>query len=103
MTYLYKKYRRNKFKEWKQRVNVRLPGIIMAFYMAKMNRVFIPDGKEKKLGLIITDINNPFYTILGYGGERLDANSEMAAEIILEILVNEVFAFVNTKCLITKY
>lgn len=98
MSERYKKYSRKKFKEWKNRVSHYLPSLAIAFYKAKIGGLYMPYEKEKLLGQVIADINNPFYSLLDTWGERKDYENEMAAEIMLQLQVNELFAFINTKC-----
>lgn len=88
----YKRYSRNKFKDWKKRVSNYLPGIAVKFYSFVG---YIDHEKHKLLGTVIREINNPSYALIDTDGKRMDYQNQMACEIILELQVSELFAFVN--------
>jgi hypothetical protein len=96
MTERYRRYSQRKFKAWKERVGQHLPEMAIAFYSAKLNGRQIPYEKEKLLGFVIESISNPYYSIMDSYGKRLDAESVLASEVILEIQVSELFAFVKS-------
>jgi len=99
MDYRFKNYRRRQFENWKQKVRKRLPEITIAFYNAKLSGMYIPYETEKMLGAVIRDINNPYYSIQDDRMNLItDTTSEISAIVILEIMVNKLFAFVNVKC-----
>ncbi len=88
----YQNYSRRIFNEWRNRVKMHLPAFVTAFYSTTS---FIDYDKHKLLGNVISGINDPYYSIIGSYGSRLDNNSEMAMQIILKIQVNELFAFIK--------
>lgn len=96
MTERYKRYSRDKFKQWKQRVSGYLPELAMAIYCAKKEGKRIDTEKERLLGQVIEAINNPYYTILDIDGTRLSHESILAMEVILEIKVSELFRYVKS-------
>ncbi len=94
----YINYSRRKFNDWRDRVKKHLPEFVCSFYSIHGH---IDYSKHKLLGFVILGINNPFYTIEGHDGKRMDRENEMAMEVILEIQVNELFAFIKANS-ITK-
>ncbi len=85
----YIKYRRNKFKKWKDRVKKHLPSRVIKFYSFPKH---IDYEKHKLLGGVIKDISDPYYVFLHTGD---DYNNEMAMEILLEIRVRDLFSFIS--------
>lgn len=92
MTERYKRYTRNKFKKWRQRVSLYLPSLAIAFYNHELE-CGVPYEKHVLLGKVIKNINDPFYSIQGPDGKSLDEQSAMIDEIILSIQVNNLFSF----------
>ena len=92
MNIKYRNYRRRKFEDWRSRVKAHLPELVKKFYS---HNGYIPYGYHVKLGRIITDINNPFYSFQDDQMNNIDDQGEVAREIILEILVEDVFKFIN--------
>lgn len=95
MTERYSRYSRRKFKQWKDRVRGHLPQFTIRLYSAKLNGQCVPNVKEKLLGLVIEAINNPSYAITDCFGKPLDAETATVDEVILELHVNELFAFIK--------
>lgn len=91
----YRRYRERKFREWKRKVAKHLPQLAMDFYQAKLDGKHIDYNKEMNLGRVIDGISDPASTIYNYQGERNAPGMQMAAEIILEIQVEELFKFVK--------
>lgn len=94
----YQNYSRRKFQEWRQRVGKLLPEASIIFYSAKMNGKYIPYEKEKLLGIVIKEINNPFYGIMTDSQDRIPEDQEIVCQVVLNILTEELFQFVNTEC-----
>lgn len=78
------------FKIWRQKVKKRLPEMVTKFYTQNH-----PAEIHKKLGDIISDINNPFFGIM-YEGKKLKKNDKIAFQIILELNVEEIFKKIMT-------
>lgn len=95
MSQLYKNYRRRKFENWKQRVRILLPEAAIKYYRTKQLGAYIPYEKEVLLGNVIAAINNPFYGVCNRFQEPSDEISELSAEIVLKIQVNDLFSFLN--------
>jgi hypothetical protein len=91
------KYFRNKFKNWKMKVGKHLPSYIISFYIAKSNSIWHTPQIEQTLGEVIADINNPYYSLI-FMGKRLTPAEELTDQILLELKVNDIFKFINTKC-----
>ena len=87
----YLNYSRRKFNNWRNKVAAHLPFFVTEFYKIES---YIDYDMHKMLGRVIMEINNPSYSILDCYGKRLDRNSEMAAEIFLELDVNHLFGFI---------
>lgn len=90
MNRIYLNYQRKKFRDWKDRVKKYLPSVVTQFYAIKGH---IDYDKHKLLGFVILGINDPYYGFT-HNGKQVDYSSEMAAEVMLEIQVNELFGFV---------
>jgi len=88
----YTMYRRRKFNDWRDRVKKHLPLFVTKFY--SINK-FIDYSQHKRLGRVILGINDPFYSIQNSNGQRVDYTNEMALEVVLEIEVCELFAFIQ--------
>ena len=86
---------RNKFEDWRDRVKKHLPFIVTKFYQCNKH---IDYSMHKKLGQVISDINNPFYTIQDYYGKPVDETGEMGLQIVLKIQVEDLFSFVQNNC-----
>ena len=74
-----------------------MPNITIDFYMAKNKGVYIDQEKEKLLGTVIKEINNPFYAIcqkINLSKYERDMD-EVGKEICLTILAEELFAFIK--------
>lgn len=93
MSRRYVNYRRKKYSDWKDRVKKYLPNLTNRFYAMCTTR-YIDYDMHKLLGRVILNINDPLYTFSYNGGE----NDEIALECLLEIQVNELFAFVYKDC-----
>ncbi len=85
-------YSRNKFNDWRDRVKLHLPFFVTEFYRIKGH---VDYDKHKLLGRVILGINDPYYTLVDFDMKKFNRDSEVAAEIILEIQVNELFSFVK--------
>lgn len=75
--------------------------MVQLFYAAVSKGMYVDYEMHARVGRVIMEINNPFYTIKDGGefGERItERNSVMALEICLQISVESCFAFINTKC-----
>ena len=92
MSPIVKKYYRRKFLKWKKRVKVRLPHLAVSFYTAKYEGYEVDERDERQLGRVIQDINSYEFGI-GPGTEAI------AAQVMLEIDVEEIFALVYGKML----
>jgi len=88
----YKRYAREKFKDWKKRVAAHLPVLVTKFYASTK---YIPYEKHVLLGSVIKDINNPFYAITDRQGDFVNEDSELSLQIILELQVEELFNFIH--------
>lgn len=88
----YINYSRKKFNAWRSRVAKHLPYFATEFYKIP---TYIDYDTHKLLGRVISGINDPFYSITNHDGTRTDYQGEMAAEIILELQVNELFAYIQ--------
>lgn len=88
----YKRYAREKFKDWKERVAKHLPVLVTKFYASTG---YIPYEKHVLLGTVIKEINNPYYTILRPNGEDVNELSVTGLEVVLELQVEELFAFIH--------
>lgn len=85
----YQIYQRKKFNRWRAKVKIYLPQLSAAFY-----RNGFDFEKAKLLGTVTREINNPEYGIIGNDGSRLDNANEMGAQVMLEILVEQLFSLV---------
>ena len=94
----YINYRRRVFQEWKRKVSNHIPYIAIQLYTSKLSGIYVDRDIERNLGKVIRDINNPFYGITDDNMNHLDEIGEISSEVILEILVNEVFGYVKSKC-----
>ncbi|AQW96685.1 hypothetical protein BBD31_01680 [Elizabethkingia anophelis] len=92
MNIRYRNYRRRKFENWRSRVKAHIPELVKKFYSYTG---YIPYEYHVKLGRVITNINNPFYSFQDDRMNNVDEINEVANEICLEILVEEVFKFIN--------
>jgi hypothetical protein len=86
-----------KFNEWRSKVKKRLPELAIKFYTYKINGKYIPYEKEVLLGRVIDAINNPYYSILDSKLDHNGATEQMCAEVMLEILVEELFEYIETE------
>lgn len=91
MSERFKRYSRNKFNEWRQRVNKYIPDLVISIYSAKIEGFALSRDEEKLLGYVIGDLSNPYYSITDYYGKRLEYDSVIADQITLEIRVSELF------------
>lgn len=91
----YKRYTRNKFEAWKERARKHLPEFVIAFYKAEQAGKYIPYERHVLLGQVVEALSNPFLTIQDVNGHRMDSQSEMVVEIITNIQVAELFAYVK--------
>lgn len=91
----YKRYARNKYKEWAKRVNEHLPHLAIKLYTYELSGHRVEDYRKRLLGAVIEAINNPYHTLIDHTGKRSDYTNEMAAEIILQIQVNDLFSYIK--------
>lgn len=87
----YKRYAREKFKDWKSRVAKHLPVLVTKFYASTEP---IPYHMHVLLGTVIKEINNPAYGILDEKGKRIESDS-IAFEVVLELQVEELFKYIH--------
>jgi len=73
-----------KFSEWKHETIKKITPMIVKFFSNKFSQ-----DDAKRLGLIIYNLNNPYYDVLDYRGDRLSITDIMALRILLEIMVEE--------------
>lgn len=86
--YLYRNKSRRAFSAWKEKVKMRLPEMVIAFYNYKG---YIPYERHVRLGRIIADISNPFYSLQDDKLNNVDRIGELSLQIVLEIQVEDFF------------
>lgn len=89
----YRNYRRRKFYEWKDKIKQMLPELVIEFYNKKG---YIDYSKHILLGRVITNINNPYYSVQDERMNDLDETSELTSIIILEMQVEDLIKFIKT-------
>lgn len=89
----YKNHRRRVFNEWRNKVKQQLPDIVTKFYKIDKH---IDYSIHKQLGSVIRDINNPYYGIQDESLNNLDDRQSLTSDIMLRILVEDLFKFVNS-------
>lgn len=82
MNELERRKQRDKFSEWKVRAMKTLTPMIAKFFTEKFSQ-----DDAKRLGLIIFDLNNPYFDIFDSVGNRLSEESIINVRILLEIRV----------------
>jgi len=88
----YNKYQKTKFNNWKHSVRQRLADVGL-YIFSKGVYEYLPYEKVLLFGRVTKDLYNPFYSLIDEDGKRLDSNNEMASQVLLELMVNELFAF----------
>jgi hypothetical protein len=84
MNELERRRQRDKFSEWKVRAMKTLTPMIAKFFSEKFSQ-----DDAKRLGLIIFDLNNPYFDILDSQGKHLSEESIIAGRILLQIRVED--------------
>lgn len=93
----YKRYLKEDFNNWREKIRKRLPELTIKFYTAKQNGAKIDQDKERLLGQVIYDINDRSYLFWDVCHKRIPDNELIIYIVALEGLVEDLFEYVNTK------
>ena len=93
INYIQRNKERERFQNWKRRAKIAVKPYISKFFAEGVNDT----DKERRIGMILKDLNTPTFDIQDDYGKRYPEESIMAIRILLQIEVEEFIQYMINK------